>query len=69
MAKDEIKQDGKTYHQNWLGEWQPETDLIGDPVVETDWAGNPVVERDWAGNQIIEKDDWTLRPIIDPDDD
>lgn len=60
-----IKQDGKTYRQNWLGQWVPDTDWVGNDKVERDWFGNPKIERDWIGNEKIERD-WFGNPIVPP---
>lgn len=61
-----IKQDGKTYRQDWKGDWKPDTDWKGDPKIETDWLGTPKIETDWLGNPKIETD-WKGDPIVQPD--
>lgn len=67
MSDDKIiKQDGKTYRQDWKGDWKPDTDWKGDPKVETDWKGDPKIETDWKGDQKIETD-WKGDPIVPPD--
>jgi len=60
-----VKQDGRTYRQNWLGNWEADKDFLGNDKVERDWLGNPKIERDWKGDQKIEKD-WKGDPIIPP---
>jgi hypothetical protein len=61
-----IKQDGKTYHQNVMGDWNPEKDWMGNDKVDRDLLGNPKIETDWKGDQIIERD-WKGDPIITPE--
>jgi len=61
-----IKQDGKTYRQDWLGNWQAETNWLGQDKVETDWLGKPKIETDWLGQQKIETD-WLGTPIVPPE--
>ena len=61
-----IKQDGKTYRQDWKGDWKPDTDWKGDAKVETDWKGAPKIKTDWKGDQKIETD-WKGDPIVQPD--
>ena len=60
-----IKQDGRNYRQDWLGNWVAEKDWLGQDKVETDWLGNPKIERDWLGRQKVETD-WLGRPIVPP---
>jgi hypothetical protein len=51
-----IKQNGKTYRQNWSGNWEADKDELGRDKVERDWKGDPVIEKDWKGDQKIERD-------------
>ena len=66
MGKD-IKQNGKTYRQDWKGDWVADKDWKGDDKVERDWLGNPKIERDWLGHQKIERD-WKGDPIVPPEE-
>lgn len=58
MGKGEgpIRQDGKTYRKDFLGEWRADRDFLGNEKVERDFFGNPKIERDFFGNQKIERD-------------
>lgn len=60
-----IKQDGRMYRKNWLGDWKADKDILGNDKVERDILGNPKIEKDWKGDQIIEKD-WKDDPIVPP---
>ncbi len=65
-TKEEVElQDGRTYRQDWLGEWKADKDWLGNDKVERDWLGNPVVERDWKGDQKVRRD-WKGDPIVPP---
>lgn len=61
-----IKQDGKTYRQDWKGDWIADTDIFGRDKVETDIFGIPKIETDAFGYQVIEADSFGF-PIIPPD--
>ncbi len=60
-----IKQDGRMYRQNWLGNWNADKDWMGNDEVERDWLGNPKIETDWKGDQKIERD-WKGDPTVPP---
>lgn len=60
-----IKQDGKTYRQNWRDAWVADKTFFGNDKVERDFWGRPKIERDWLGRQKVEKD-WLGRPGILP---
>lgn len=62
------KQDGKTYRQDWKGDWVADKDWKGDDKVERDWLGNPKIERDWLGHQKVARD-WKGDPVIQPEED
>jgi ABC-type cobalt transport system substrate-binding protein len=64
-GKKVIKQNGRTYRQNWMGNWEADKDWTGNDKVERDWLGNPKIETDWKGDQKIERD-WKGDPIIPP---
>ena len=65
-GKEYIEQDGKIYHKNYVGDWEPETDALGNVKVNTDWAGRPIIETDWAGHQIVERD-YFGNPLLKPE--
>jgi len=53
-----IKQDGRTYRQNPLGNWVADKDLIGADKVDNGWKGAQEIERDWKSDPIVPpKDD------------
>jgi hypothetical protein len=58
-----IRQDGKTYRQDWKGDWVADKDWLGNDKVETEWLGNPKIETDWLGSAKVETD-WLGNPII-----
>lgn len=60
-----IKQDGRTYRKDLLGEWNADKDIFGSDEVEKDIFGDPTVEKDIFGDQIVEKDIFG-DPIIPP---
>jgi hypothetical protein len=60
-----IKQDGRTYRENWTGNWEADKDWTGNDKVERDLLGNPKIETDWKGDQKIETD-WKGVPIVPP---
>lgn len=65
-GREYIEQDGKTYHKDFFGEWQADTDWLGNEKVERTVFGNPKIKRDFFGDQVIERDFWG-QPLVEPD--